>query len=153
MTPILYTGGTFDLFHYGHANFLKQCYNITPNVVVSLNTDEFVSRYKAPPILRFEERKQSLEQCKYVSRVIANIGDEDSKIAIKMINPNIIAIGDDWINKDYYSQMGFNEKWLNIENIKLIYLPYTRFISTTDIKQRILQHIKNEKTNNRNVSI
>lgn len=136
---ILYTGGTFDIFHYGHASFLKQCYNITPHVVVSLNTDEFVSRYKAPPILNFQERKQSLEQCKYVSRVITNIGDEDSKIAIESVKPNIIAIGDDWLSKDYYSQMGFSQSWLDEKKIKLIYLPYTRNISTTDIKQRILQ--------------
>ena len=38
----LYTGGTFDLFHWGHENFLKQCSMIADQVVVSLNTDEFV---------------------------------------------------------------------------------------------------------------
>jgi glycerol-3-phosphate cytidylyltransferase len=139
---VLYTGGTFDLFHYGHAKFLKQCYDITPNVIVSLNTDEFVLKYKSSPILSFDERWQSLEQCRYVSQIITNTGNEDSKIAIESVAPNIIAIGDDWLCKDYYSQMGFSKTWLEEKNIELVYLPYTKHISTTNIKQRILQKYK-----------
>ena len=26
MEKILYTGGTFDIFHYGHVNYIKQIY-------------------------------------------------------------------------------------------------------------------------------
>ena len=39
----VYTGGTFDLFHRGHLEFLKSISQIG-DVVVSLNTDEFVSQ-------------------------------------------------------------------------------------------------------------
>ena len=46
MKKILYTGGTFDLFHYGHANFLKQCNLLADEVIVSLNTDEFIKKFK-----------------------------------------------------------------------------------------------------------
>ena len=98
---ILYTGGTFDLFHYGHVNFLEHCAKISKEVVVSLNTDEFVSQYKRKPILSYEERKRSLLGCQYVDRVIANVGGSDSKPAIMSVKPNIIAIGDDWARKDF----------------------------------------------------
>jgi len=51
---ILYTGGTFDLFHYGHMEFLKACKKISTKVVVSLNTDAFVESYKGSvPILQY----------------------------------------------------------------------------------------------------
>jgi glycerol-3-phosphate cytidylyltransferase len=134
---ILYTGGTFDLFHYGHINFLKKCYAICENVIVALNTDEFVNKYKAKPIMTYEEREQSLKECKYVSKVIPHTTGFDSKPTIKVVNPNIIAIGDDWCHKDYYEQMGFDQKWLDNNNIVLVYIPYTKGISTSEIKHRI----------------
>lgn len=134
----LYTWGTFDLFHYGHINFLRQCSLLCDQVIVSLNTDEFVSSYKkSPPILSYKERELSLRSCKYVHDVIPNIGNHDSKPSIMLVKPDIIAIGDDWAKKDYYSQMQFSQEWLDNNNILLVYLSYTSGISTTDIKNRI----------------
>ena len=99
----LYTGGTFDLFHYGHANFLRQCSLISDEVIVSLNTDEFILDYKSKsPILNYDERKKSLLSCRYVDKVIENIGCADSKPSILQVNPDIIAIGDDWAGGNYY---------------------------------------------------
>jgi glycerol-3-phosphate cytidylyltransferase len=140
MSKVLYTGGTFDLFHYGHMNFLRKCAEIADEVVVSLNTDEFILEYKkAPAILKYREREQSLLGCKYVDRVVPNIGGADSKPAILSVNPHIIAIGSDWASKDYYSQMQFSPEWLEKHNITLVYLDYTRGISTTEIKRRIIK--------------
>jgi glycerol-3-phosphate cytidylyltransferase len=135
----LYTGGTFDLLHYGHMNFLKQCSKISDRVIVSLNTDEFIFKYKNKyPIMTYNERKRSLEGIRYVDEVIPNIGGEDSKPAILSVHPNIVAIGDDWAKKDYFAQMNFTQDWLDEHDIVLVYLSYTKGISTTDIKKRIL---------------
>lgn len=138
MNKILYTGGTFDLFHYGHVHFLKQCKRICDNVIVALNTDDFVSQYKSPTIMNYSEREKSLLSCQYVDKVIPNLSGKDSRPTILSIKPNIIAIGDDWAHKDYYKQMGFNEDWLEEQGIVLVYIPYTKGISTSEIKQRIL---------------
>jgi glycerol-3-phosphate cytidylyltransferase len=136
---VLYTGGTFDIFHYGHVNFLKKCKSLADVVIVSLNTDEFISSYKKfSPILSYQEREASLKGCRYVDDVVQNIGGSDSKIAICKVNPNIIAIGDDWAKKDYYSQMNFTQEWLDEMNITLVYIPYTKGVSSTDLKNRIL---------------
>ncbi len=45
---VIYTGGTFDLFHSGHVNLLKRCREVAGNglVVVSLNTDDFICSLK-----------------------------------------------------------------------------------------------------------
>jgi len=137
-SKILYTGGTFDLFHYGHASFLKKCKQIADIVVVGLNTDQFVSEYKENVIMNYKEREKSLLHCKYVDQVVPNVFGSDSKPTILSIQPNIIAIGDDWAHKDYFSQMSFTQAWLDENNMVLVYIPYTKGISTTDIKQRIL---------------
>ncbi len=90
MIKTLYTGGTFDVFHYGHMNFLRQCSKIADKVVVSLNTDEFIEYYKGkPPIMNYEERKKSLEFCKFVDEVIPNVGGADSKPSILQVKPHI----------------------------------------------------------------
>jgi len=135
---IIYTGGTFDLFHKGHVNLLKWCKNIGDKVVVSLNTDEFISSYKGkPPVVSFDERKEVLLSCKYVDEVIPNYAGADSKPAILSVMPNVIVIGSDWAKKDYCLQMGFDQDWLDSHGIGMCYVPYTADISTTKIKERM----------------
>lgn len=134
---IVYCGGTFDLFHSGHVNFLRQCKKIG-RVVVSLNTDEFIKQFKGrKPIMSYKERKTVLLSCRYVDEVIENIGGADSKPAIIKVHPDFIIVGSDWAKKDYYSQMQFTQEWLDEQNITLLYLPYTEGISTTEIKKRL----------------
>jgi glycerol-3-phosphate cytidylyltransferase len=138
---VVYTGGTFDLFHAGHVNFLKRCKEIAGelgSVVVSLNTDEFIKEYKGkPPVVSFSDRMAVLKACKYVDQVIANSGGADSKPTILQVSPNIIAIGTDWARRDYYKQMQFTQDWLDEKDMSLIYIPYTKGISSTEIKTRL----------------
>ncbi len=134
MTTV-YTGGTFDLFHAGHVAFLKKCAAIG-SVVVSLNTDQFIERFKGkPPVITYSQRAVVLEACRYVDRVIVNEGGADSKPAIERVKPQIIAIGSDWRDRDYFAQMQFTQDWLDERGIALVYLTYTSGISSTLIRQ------------------
>ena len=138
----VYTGGTFDLFHAGHLNLLKRCHEIaglTGQVIVSLNTDEFIEKYKGKkPLISYEDRKAILESCRYVNSVMENYGGEDSKESIILAQLiDVVAIGSDWARKDYYKQMNFTQDWLDEQGISLIYIPYTKGISSTSIKQKL----------------
>jgi glycerol-3-phosphate cytidylyltransferase len=139
----VYTGGTFDLMHSGHVNFLMQCKKIAGvdgEVIISLNTDEFIFNYKKKhPIMTYYEREALLLGCKFVDKVIPNIGNEDSKQAILSVQPHMVAIGTDWARKDYYKQMMFTQDWLDQHNIMLCYIPYTKNVSTTELKRRIME--------------
>ena len=138
MSTLVYTGGTFDLFHAGHARFLQRCAELGP-VVVSLNTDEFIEEYKGkPPVISYADREAVLLACRYVDRVVPNTGGTDSKPSIEEVWPDIIAIGTDWARRDYYAQMKFDQDWLDERGIALIYIPYTQGISSTAIKERML---------------
>jgi len=135
---VVYTGGTFDLFHAGHVNFLRQCSIIGSKVVVSLNTDDFIQRYKNTlPLVTYSDRKEILEACRYVHKVIPNSEGEDSKPSILSVRPDFIVIGSDWASKDYYKQMNFTQEWLDENGIILIYIPYTQGISTTILKTKL----------------
>jgi glycerol-3-phosphate cytidylyltransferase len=134
----VYTGGTFDLFHTGHVNLLRRCAELG-EVVVALNTDDFIARFKGhAPVIRYDDRAAVLRACRYVSDVVPNFGGEDSKPVILSVGPDIVAIGDDWAPpRDYYAQMQFTEGWLAEHGVRLVYLPRTPCISSTDIRGRM----------------
>lgn len=131
-----YVGGTFDLFHAGHVSFFKQCRARCDYLIVSLNTDEFASRYKRPPILTLADRMQVVGACRYVDEVIVNFGDEDSKRAIAASGANVVFHGDDWVGPSLMKQMQLTDAFLNERGITLQYVPYTRGISTSEIIKR-----------------
>jgi glycerol-3-phosphate cytidylyltransferase len=137
---VVYTGGTFDLFHSGHVNLLKRCREIAGDglVIVSLNTDDFIFQFKnKKPVCSEDERAEVLLACRYVDRVVMNVGGADSKIAIDQVQPNYIVVGSDWAEKDYYAQMSFDQGWLDERGIGLVYVPYTKTISSTAIRGRM----------------
>ena len=107
------------------------------NVIKKAN-DEFIKDFKGQaPIMSYKERELTLLNCPYVDKVIPNFSGADSKPTILSVKPSIIAIGDDWAHKDYYTQMKFTQKWLDRNNIVLIYIPYTKSISTSEIIRRV----------------
>lgn len=149
MALLVYTGGTFDLFHSGHVNFLYNCKKLagmSGEVCVSLNTDEFIESYKGkPPVMSNEERFSVVGSCRYVDRVMWNTFGEDSRATIEDdyfeeagCLPDAIVVGDDWAKKDYYAQMNFTQEWLDENDILLCYIPYTNGISSTIIKGRMV---------------
>jgi glycerol-3-phosphate cytidylyltransferase len=140
---VVYTGGTFDLFHKGHVELLAACRKIAGDdgvVVVALNTDEFIAEFKGgAPFQSYEDRKVALEACRYVDRVVQNWGGADSTVTIRGLEPmpDVVAIGSDWACRDYYSQMGFTAEWLRENEITLVYVDRTTGESTTSIKERL----------------
>lgn len=137
----VYTGGTFDLFHAGHVNFLKRCSEIG-SVTVALNTDDFIAQYKGKyPWMTLSERRAVLEACRWVDEVVVNRFGADSKPTIEEVEPDVVAIGSDWARKDYYKQMQFTQDWLDSKNISLLYIPYTEGISSTELKERARDRI------------
>jgi len=137
---IVYTGGTFDVLTVGHIDLLKWCRRIAGNgkVVVALNSDEFVSRFKGKTTMCYDDRKQLLEALKtLVDEVIPNGGDEDSKPTILKVMPDVIVVGSDWLKKDYMKQMSFTPQWLEENSIALIYIPRHLDISSSKVKEKI----------------
>lgn len=138
---IVYTGGTFDLLHVGHLELLAACRELAGpigSVVVALNRDEFVVTYKRrAPVQSYAERKEVLQACRFVDLVVCNVGDGDSKPALDVIRPDVIAIGDDWLGRDYMGQLGIDPAFLAERHLSIEYVPRTRGVSTTGIRGRL----------------
>lgn len=137
MTNRIYVGGTFDLFHCGHVALLRRASELGP-VTVALNTDEFATQYKRPPILTLAERTELVAACRYVENVIVNTGGKDSKPSILASGCDVIVHGDDWTGGSLLTQLGVTREWLDVHGVRMHYLPYTAGISSAVIEQRIL---------------
>lgn len=126
----VYNGGTYDLMHVGHLYVLRTAREMagpSGEVVIALNTDEFVEAFKGHrPVQPYLERSEVLSACRYVDRVIPNLGGPDSRPTIEVVMPDIILAGTDWWSEDdakYCRQMGFDRKWLDDRGIALAYMP------------------------------
>lgn len=128
------TIGTYDLFHWGHMDFLKRCRSLG-RLTVGVNTDDFAGTFKARPIMNQDERMHSLDTAGYNTVLNSTSGRE----LIEEIMPDVLAVGSDWARKDYLHQIDVDQDWLDERNIILAYVPYVQVmpISSTEIKRRI----------------
>lgn len=142
---IVYTGGTFDLLHVGHVELLTVCRELagpSGRVVVGLNRDAFVERYKGrPPVQPYELRAAALRESGLVDLVVCNVDDEDSRTALDVVRPDVLAIGDDWLDPDadepearYWDQLGIDGEWLRVRRLHVVYVPRTTGESTTRLR-------------------
>lgn len=116
-------------------------------MVVALNSDEFVERYKGRrPIMGYEERWLMLRSCRFVDRVISNAGEEDSKPAIVASSCHVIVHGDDWTGPSYLEQLGVTEEWLERHGVYLEHPRYTPGISTTEVIARCVSRASEPST-------
>ena len=68
----VYVDMVADLFHYGHANFLKQARQFGDFLIVGIHSDKVVEGYKRPPIMSMQERIDTVSSCRYVDEVLPN---------------------------------------------------------------------------------
>ena len=133
----VYVGLSVDIIHEGHINILKTA-NKYGDVIVGLLTDEAIASYKNIPHLNYDRRKIIVQNIKYVKKVIPQ--KTLSYVAnLELIKPDIVVHGDDWkqgvqkqTRKDVIKTL---KKWSG----KLIEPKYTKNISSTIIKNKILE--------------
>jgi glycerol-3-phosphate cytidylyltransferase len=125
------TFGTFDLMHIGHINILERCKNLNGEnntVIVGISSDDFsYSKKSRYPYFNEKHRMKLLKSLKFVDEVFLEESFEKKGEYLKKYNADIFVMGDDWEGK-------FDE----FNNIcKVVYLPRTPEISTTEIINRI----------------
>lgn len=140
---LVLTMGTFDIIHYGHFNFLKRCKELAGDglVIVGLNTDDFVLRYrKVPAVMSYKHREKNLQMLPWVDSVVPNDQPNGScRSLVEQFHPDLIVISTDWSpwgpkKKDYLQQLGIDQEFLDENNIILAFIPHTKGISSTEIK-------------------
>ena len=130
---IVITFGTFDLFHIGHLKMLNRCKKYGDKLIVGISSDNLnylkKNRY---PIISQNNRIEIIKNIKVVDKVFIEESLELKEEYIKQYKADIFIIGDDWKGKfDHLNKL-----------CKVIYLPRTKDVSTTDILKDIKKPIK-----------
>lgn len=88
--------GTFDHFHLGHVNFLKQAKALGDELIVIIARDENVKRIKEIiPDHNEIQRKENVEKTGIPDRVILGFTDKDIFLILEELAPDIVALGYD----------------------------------------------------------
>lgn len=132
----VYTAGTWDLFHQGHLNILKKSLDYGDTLIVGVSTDELVMKYKrAKPVFEYKHRVELLQSCVYVDNTVKQTSIIPIRI-LKRYDIDVITIGSDWKDKKIEGIEWFKKQ----KDKKVIYLPYTKGVSTTEIKRQIIKN-------------
>ncbi len=132
---VVYTSGTFDMFHSNHLKMIKHARGLGDTLIVGVSTDELVCSYKRPPIIPFEERLAIIESLKYPDIVIPQKSLDHTE-TVKKLNIDVFVVGDDWVGKyDYLKKLG----------VSVFYFPYGDGVSSSKIKDDILKKYQSLK--------
>ncbi len=129
----VYTTGVFDILHRGHLNILTQAAALG-DLTVGIMSDQGVEDTKGSrPILSLAERDAQIRSLPFVDEVI-HYTDVDQRPNYASVKPDIVVQGDDWLfSADRSSAL----EYLRVNGIRLVLLPRTQGISTTEIRKRV----------------
>jgi glycerol-3-phosphate cytidylyltransferase len=132
----IFTAGTFDLFHNGHLNILRQAKSLGGYLIVGVSVDDLIKSYKEEPIMSLENRMEIISHIDFVDEVVMQHKLFDIE-QFNELKADFFVVGDDWRD----NQENKNIQWLK-KNNKIKFFPYTKGLSSSIIKERIINNAR-----------
>jgi rfaE bifunctional protein nucleotidyltransferase chain/domain len=95
---VVFTNGCFDILHLGHIDYLEKARNLGDKLVIGLNSDDSVSRFKGPdrPIQDQHSRARILAGLQFTDMIV--FFNEDTPLAlISELLPDVLVKGSDYL--------------------------------------------------------
>ena len=131
------TVGVFDLFHVGHLNLFERCKAMCDKLIVAVCGDDYVTEIKHKvPAYPEDQRRRIVAALKCVDEVIpVTIEETKDKMLLLKNHPfDVLFSGDDWKGSERYRK---TEEQFGKLGVAIEYLPYTKGVSTTSIKEML----------------
>jgi len=137
---IVFTNGAFDLMHAGHATYLEFARKQGDVLIVALNTDASVRRYKGEkrPIVDEQNRARLVAALECVDYVTF-FGEDEPKALIAELQPDVLVKAEDWAH--YVSGRDIVEA----RGGKVVLAPMVAGLSTTKLIEQIVKAYGAEK--------
>ncbi|MBY0398380.1 MAG: D-glycero-beta-D-manno-heptose 1-phosphate adenylyltransferase [Thermoleophilia bacterium] len=132
---VVFTNGCFDILHYGHAYLLQFAREQGDHLILGLNSDASVQRFKGPdrPLVPEDQRSYMLSLYPFVDQIV--LFDDDTPSAlIEAIRPDVLVKGGDYtpetvVGRDFVESYGG----------RVAICPRLNGLSTTNIVTKIRQ--------------
>lgn len=101
MYKSVFVNGTFDILHSGHLDLLNFAKSQGSRLFVAIDSDERVKQLKGDsrPINSVGERAKMLRNLKAVDEVAIFDSDDELRMWIQQIQPDVMVVGGDWKGK------------------------------------------------------
>jgi len=131
---LVFTNGAFDLMHAGHVGYLEFARLQGDALVVGMNSDASVRRYKGDkrPVNAQEDRAKVLAALECVDYVVIFDEDEPAQL-IGELQPDVLVKGEDWAH--YVSGRDVVEA----RGGKVVLAPLLKGRSSTGMIERIIR--------------
>lgn len=95
---VVFTNGCFDILHLGHVDYLEKARALGDKLVLGLNTDDSVSRFKGPdrPIQDQNSRAHILASMQFIDLVVF-FNEDTPKDLISELIPDVLVKGSDYL--------------------------------------------------------
>ncbi|MBT0904030.1 SDR family NAD(P)-dependent oxidoreductase [Streptococcus infantarius subsp. infantarius] len=130
-----YLSGTFDLFHMGHLNLLKRAKEQCDYLIVGVHPNATHKGKKT--YISFEERLEIVQSIKYVDKAIESL-PEDNEVW-NIYHYDKLFVGSDYKGTDRFKAY---EKYFEDKGVEIVYFPYTKGTSSTQLRQLIADENK-----------
>jgi glycerol-3-phosphate cytidylyltransferase len=131
---VIFTAGSWDMFHVGHLNALNKAKDLGDKLIVAVTTDECINDYKKSyPVIPYDQRLKIIKNIKCVDVVIKQEKLFDIDLFLNT-GADVYVVGTDWEHR--YDNAELN--WLR-DNDKVYFQEYTKGVSTSYIKEKILK--------------
>ena len=116
---IVFTNGCFDILHKGHIHLLQKCSEKGDRLVIGLNSDSSVKRFKGDtrPVNNQKERALLLAAIDFVDAVVVFNEDTPEKL-IKLVKPDVLVKGADWPIENIVGRDVVEKNGGQVKNIK-----------------------------------
>lgn len=131
----VFTNGCFDILHVGHIRCLCEAAKLGDFLIVGVNTDASVKRYKGEsrPVNPCEERMEALAALEFVDYVVP-FGQDTACELLDYIRPDILVKGG-----DYRVEQLPEARTVASNGGRTVIIPYVKGKSTTNIINTIHQ--------------
>lgn len=132
-----YLSGTFDLFHVGHLNLIQKAKQYCDYLVVGVHPS--AAHKGKETFIPFDERMRIVGNLKWVDKVIPSLPEDYDIYRQGIIKYDFLFVGSDYKGTERFNRY---EEYFADKGVKIIYFPYTKGTSSTQIREYILSKSK-----------